>query len=107
MVGRPRWFLLAVFAAVLAAALPVAPSAGAADQPAFQNGTALASAQVVRVAPGVGALSLAIATGVSLSQVTNSLAQASAQSIDTGLIGNSLTAEQCNGKPGAVTPSQL
>jgi hypothetical protein len=110
MVGRTRWFVLASFAAVMAAALPIAPmpSAGAADPaPAFQNGIALASAQVVRVAPGVGALSLAVATGVSLSQVTNSLAQASAQSIDTGLIGNSLTAEQCNGKPGPIEPSQL
>jgi hypothetical protein len=80
--------------------------ATAADPP-FSNGTAMATAGVLRIAPGTGSLQLATTTGVSIARVANSLAEAQAQSIDLGLIGTSLTAEQCNGDAGALRQDQL
>src|SRR4051812_15783614 len=73
----------------------------------FSNGTAIAQASIIRVAPGVGSLGLATTTGTSLAHVTNKLAEGSAQAADFGLIGSSLTAPACDGSPGAVSPSQL
>jgi hypothetical protein len=73
----------------------------------FNNGTATAVAQIIRVAPGVGSLQLATTMGTTISKVTNSLSQAQAQSIDAGLIGTALTAEQCDGSPGALKPEDL
>jgi len=117
---RPQWRrrvrLSARTASVAALSLSLAVGttavldrAGADTSPstAFSNGTALAQATIVRVAPGVGSLGLATTSGTSLAQVTNKLAQASAQAMDFGLIGSSLTAPACDGSPGALTPSQL
>lgn len=78
-----------------------------ADGEAFSNGRATAVAQILRLAPGVGNLQLATTTGQSVSDLANNLAQAKAQSVDLGLIGSSLTAEACDGSPGAVRPEQL
>jgi hypothetical protein len=83
-----------------------AGGAGAATG-AFTNGTATAVAQIIRVAPGVGSLQLATTMGTTISKVTNSLAQAQAQSFDAGLIGTALTAEQCDGSPGALKQEDL
>src|SRR4051794_1395285 len=73
----------------------------------FSNGRATSQAQIMRLAPGIGNLQLATTTGVTVSQVSNSLAQAQAQAIDLGLIGTAATAEGCDGSPGALTPDQL
>lgn len=73
----------------------------------FSNGTSVAQASILRIAPGVGSLGLATTSGTSLAHVTNHLAEASAQAIDFGLIGSSLTAQACDGSPGALTPDQL
>ena len=78
-----------------------------ADTPAFSNGTAVAQASVLRIAPGVGSLALATTTGTSLAHVSNKLAEAQAQAADFGLIGSSLTAQGCDGSPGALKPEQL
>jgi hypothetical protein len=72
----------------------------------FANGTAKATAVVARVAPGVGALQLGISSGVAVSEVKNTVAQAQAKTLDLGLIGSTLTAESC-GRPAAVRPEQL
>lgn len=80
---------------------------GAAQAPAFTNGTAKATAVLSKVAPGVGALELGISSGIAVSEVTNSLAQAQAQALDLGLIGTTLTAEDCEGGDGYVRPEQL
>src|SRR5690606_27313247 len=73
-------------------------SATAAGQPApFSNGVAKATAQVAKVAPGVGSLELAIGSGTAVAELKNQLAQSQAQSFDLGLIGTTLTAEGCTG----------
>lgn len=84
-------------------------SARAQDAPAvpFSNGKASAVARIARYAPGVGSLQLGIAGGQAVAEVSNTLAQAQAQTLDLGLIGTSLTAEQCDGSPGSVRPDQL
>ena len=61
------------------------------------DGTAKAVASVATLAPGVGELDLAVKSGVAVSDLTNSVGQAQAQSADLGLIGTSLTAESCGG----------
>src|SRR4051812_18874105 len=78
-----------------------------AAESTFSNGRATAQAQVMRVAPGIGSLQLATTMGVAVAQVSNSLAQSQAQAVDLGLVGTALTAEECDGSPGAVTPDQL
>ncbi len=83
-------------------------TAPAADPPAatgFTNGQAKATAIVARVAPGVGSLELALANGIAVSELKNSLAQAQAQSLDLGLIGTTLTAGGCRNP--TITPDQL
>src|SRR3954453_15592776 len=104
-----RWMRTATVGAastlLLICTTMAAGGARAADT--FSNGRATAQSQVMRVAPGVGNLQLATTTGVAVSQVSNSLAQAQAQAIDLGLIGTAATAEGCDGSPGALTPDQL
>jgi hypothetical protein len=77
----------------------------AATATPFSNGQAKATAVVARVAPGVGSLELALANGIAVSELKNSLAQAQAQSIDLGLIGTTLTAGGCRNP--TITPDQL
>jgi hypothetical protein len=78
--------------------------AGPADA-AFSNGTAKATAIVARVAPGVGSLELALASGIAVAELKNQLGQAQAQSLDLGLIGTTLTAEGC--RDAVITADQL
>ena len=80
------------------------PTAPAAAQE-FSNGQAKATAIVTKMAPGVGALELALGSGIAVSELKNDLAQAQAQSLDLGLIGTTLTAEGCSDP--AFTPDQL
>jgi hypothetical protein len=93
-------------AATLTAMLTSANAAPAPDG-SFRNGHADAVATVFGIAPGVGSLSLGVNAGVAVSQVTNNLAQSEAKVLDLGLIGTSLTAQQCDGSPGSVRPDQL
>ena len=88
-------------------ALAGTAATASADETPFENGNAVAQASVLRIAPGVGSLGLATTTGTSLARVANKVAEAKAQAVDLGLIGSSLTAEQCNGDPGAFRPEQL
>ena len=63
----------------------------------IRNGTAKATALVSRIGPGVGELELAMRGGTSVAQLTNSLAQATSQTLDMGLIGTAATAQDCAG----------
>lgn len=71
-----------------------APAQETAPAP-FSNGTAKATAVVAKVAPGIGSLELALASGVAVAEMKNDLVQAQAQALDLGLIGSALTAEGC------------
>lgn len=99
------------FAIVLVAAMLLGPSAATAQDSTPEtgeigNGTARAAALIARVGPAVGNLQLAIRAGLAITQLTNSVAQATGQTLDLGLIGTALTAESCDGG-GLVTPNQL
>lgn len=104
---------LAATVAVTAGTLLAAPAGHAEELEAtppesgeIRNGTAKAIATVGLVGPGVGNLALAMTTGTAVTQVTNSLAQATSQAADLGLIGSSLTAETCRGTQN-VEPEDL
>ncbi len=84
---------------------PASPAAGGPEP--FRNGMAVATSQVVRVGPGVGNLTLASTAGVALTNVTNKIASAQAQTIDLGLVGGSITAPGCDGKPPTVKPEDV
>lgn len=73
----------------------------------FTNGTAKATAVVARVAPGVGSLQLGISSGVAVAEVKNTIAQAQAESADLGLIGSTLTAENCRGGDATLSAEDL
>ena len=107
---RARFFRTIVVGSV-SLALVVGASAltraSAQEGAGFRNGRADAVGTVFGAAPGVGSLSLGINAGVAVSQLTNTLAQSQAKVLDLGLIGTSLTAEQCDGSPGSVRPDQL
>ena len=107
--GRRAPYARTLVVGWLGIALVVGPAtAGAADDaPAFRNGQASAVALIAKVSPGVGSLSLAMTSGVAVAQVANDLAQAQSKVLDLGLIGTSLTQQQCDGSPGPVRPEQL
>lgn len=109
--GRSRYrrtIAVGALASVLTLVTSLAArGAPAQDAPAFANGRGSAVAQVARWAPGVGSLQIGITSGQSIAQIQNNLAQAQAQSLDLGLIGTSLTTEQCNGDAAPFTPEQL
>ena len=78
---------------VLVLVLSLGPARGQTDEPVpFVNGTANATAIVTRFTPGVGSLPTGLFGGVALTDVTNSIAQAQAETLDLGLIGALLTA---------------
>jgi len=98
---------------VLGLSVLLAPSGVAEEVPRsapesgeIRNGTAKAVATVAKIAPGVGQLELGMTMGTAVTQLTNDLAQATAQTADLGLIGSSLTSEGCDGGA-TLTPDQL
>ncbi len=107
--GFARTIVVGIVSTTLAVGttLALASVDAGADAGARPNGNAVAQASVLRIAPGVGSLALATTTGTSLAHVANQLAEAQAQAVDLGLIGSALTAEKCDGSPGAFTPDQL
>jgi hypothetical protein len=75
-------------AALAAVAVTAAPSsAREGGPPAAPSGTASATAIVARVTPGVGSLPTGVFGGVAITEVTNKVAQAQAETLDLGLIG--------------------
>lgn len=90
---------LAAIAAVGALAITFAATSGSAAQESggVQPGQGVAIAYATNVEPRAGGLPLGIKTGTSLAGHTNSLAQASSQAIDLGVIGTTLAAQGCSG----------
>jgi hypothetical protein len=72
---------------------------GAPAEP-FNNGVGKASAGVLNIAPRAGQVSLGFTSGIAVAQFRNSLAEAQAQTADTGILGDSLFA-------GSSCPSSL
>jgi len=81
------------------------PPAGAAGQ--FVIGTAGATAQAFALMPRNGGFAYTITGGSSIADYRGTLAQAEAQSLDFGLIGTSLTAQQCDGSDPTISPDQM
>jgi hypothetical protein len=112
--GPPRAVCLAALAAVVAAAGPAgAVSSGrshvvtaASTSTEFVPGTAVATSQAFQFDPRNAGLAATITVGRSVAQYRNSLAQASAQAIDLGVIGSTLTV-QCGVTPPVLKPEQL
>jgi hypothetical protein len=77
-----------------------------ADAP-FVPGTATATAQAFAVAPRTGGFAYTITGGGSVADFRGSLAQAKSQSVDFGLIGTSLTTQQCDGSDPTINGDQL
>jgi hypothetical protein len=106
--GYRRTALIGVTSTALLLAGLGSGSGQAAGQEAttpFANGTAKATAVVVKVAPGVGSLELALGSGIAVAELKNQLGQAQAQALDLGLIGTTLTAGGCRNP--VIRPEQL
>lgn len=86
-------------AAVLAAASPATSGAAAADPAGGDGmpGTALATAQALKLNPTFASLSLGITVGFSAADYTNRVARAESRALDLGQIGATLAAEGCDG----------
>jgi hypothetical protein len=97
----------------LLALLPIAgvvltpmPAAHARGSHPFIRGQATATSQAIQLTPRAGGLAAAITLGTSIADYRDTLAQASSQAIDLGLIGDTLTV-QCDAQPPAARPDQL
>ena len=103
---RAALVALASASVVLVALAPArARGTTTAPPPPFSNGTASATAIVTRFTPGVGSLPTGLFGGVALTNVTNSVAEAQAKSLDFGLIGALLSALDI--VPSSALPSPL
>ena len=98
--------VLGVLALVAGPVSSVDAQGSAPESGEIRNGTAKATALVSRIGPGVGDLELAMRGGVAVTQVRNDLGQATSQTLDMGLIGSSLTAQNCRGEQ-YVRPDDL
>jgi hypothetical protein len=107
---RGSRFALSLVATLVAAqTLSTASTATAASTTstsAFIPGSAVATSQAFAFDPRNAGLAATITLGRSVAQYRNELAQASAQALDLGLIGSSLTV-QCSSLPPTLTPEQL
>lgn len=79
----------------------------AATHKPFVNGNVTAVSQAMQIAPKTGGFAYTITVGTSIADYRDTLAQASSQSLNMGLIGTSLTTQQCNGDAPPLKPDQL
>jgi hypothetical protein len=86
-------------------------TAGAANDKApakpFVNGDVTAVSQALEVQPKTGGFAFTVTVGTSIADYRDTLAQASSQSLNLGLLGTALTTQQCNGSAAALKPNQL
>lgn len=73
----------------------------------FVPGVATGTAQAFAIAPKTGGFAYTITGGGTVADFRGSLAQAESQLVDFGLIGTSLTTQQCDGSAPPVQRSQL
>lgn len=102
---RTSHALVAAALGVVAAFSPT-QDAFAAKSKTFVTGDATAISQAVQIAPRTGGLSAAISIGTTIAQYRATLAQASSQAINLGIVGTTLTV-QCDATPPALKPNQL
>jgi len=89
-----------------AAAVIISVPAASAATP-FVQGTAAGVAQALQIAPRTGGFAYTMSMGNAIAQYRGTLAQAESQLLDLGLIGTSLTSEQCDGSKPTVNNDQL
>jgi hypothetical protein len=92
-------------AAPATVAAPIGKAAPA-QAPGIDAGRASARANVLSVAPSTGSLQFALGSGEVIAETTGGLAQAQSSAADLGLIGSSLTSENCVGDQ-PLEPEQL
>jgi hypothetical protein len=101
-----RGYRYAVVGIVAGLGTTLAPPQLAQAQARFVPGTATATSQAMQIAPRTGGLGATITVGTSIADYRGSLAQASSQTLDMGLIGTDLTI-QCDSSPPLMRPDQL
>src|SRR5436853_7794283 len=95
---RTRGTALATFGVITITFFATGPNAsGAPGQAAVKPGRGLALAETEKIDPRAGSLSLGITTGRSIAGHQNTVAQASSQAYDYGVIGTTLAAKSCTG----------
>jgi hypothetical protein len=95
---RTRWAAAAAFGACAVTFFGFGPTAnGAAAAGDLQPGRGLAIAETQKIDPRAGGLSLGITMGRSIAGHQNTVAQASSQAVDLGVIGTTAAAQQCDG----------
>jgi hypothetical protein len=83
--------------ALLATLFATGAASGAAAQASVTPGRGLALAETEKIDPRAGSLSLGITAGRSIAGHQNTVAQASSQAYDYGVIGTTLAAQGCDG----------
>lgn len=104
-----RWSSVRLTVVVGSLALIGASVAGpwAHAEAPFIPGTATGTAQAFAIAPKTGGFAYTITGGGTVADFRGSLAQARSQSVDFGLIGTSLTTQQCDGSDPTINRDQL
>src|SRR4051812_2957570 len=95
---RTRWAAAATIAACAVTAFGTIPASGQSSGPgslpgAVKPGRGLALAEIEKIDPRAGSLSLGITAGRSIAGHQNTVAQASSQAYDYGVIGTTLAAK--------------
>jgi hypothetical protein len=107
---RRRAAVIAAPIVIAAALSPLQPAqaAQAAQAPhtKFVPGTATATSQALQISPRTGGLAATVTVGAAVADYRGSLAQASSQTADLGLIGTDATV-QCDANPPLLKPDQL
>ncbi len=104
---RTRWAAVGAFGALAATfALGGQSAASPAQTADLKPGVGLAIAETEKLDPRAGGLSLGITAGRSIAGHQNTVAQASSQALDYGVIGSTLAAEGCDGSKPTLPSDQ-
>lgn len=95
-----------VVAAHIPASAVTAGSSPTTTAPTFVAGSAAATGQPFQLSPRDAGLAATVTVGQSIADYRDTLAQASSQTLNLGLIGSSLTV-QCSALPAPLKPDQL
>ncbi|MEY2435087.1 MAG: hypothetical protein QOC92_4812 [Acidimicrobiaceae bacterium] len=94
---RTRWAAFASLGACAVTFLATAAGEDASAQAKVKPGRGLAIAETEKIDPRAGSLSLGITTGRSIAGHQNTVAQASSQAYDYGVIGSTAATKACDG----------
>lgn len=104
---RLAWPAVAVVVAAVTLPFGAVHAQAAPSSSAFILGEAQGVAQAVRLSPAIGSFQVAIAIGTSIAGYSDTEGKASAQNLDLGAVGTSLTGPQCDGSNPTFQQSQL